>query len=437
MFTVSKPNFIVLLALAALATGCDKAQLLAPTQSTITVSAPTRVLPSNGTTPITASVIEQAGTPVQNGTTVRFTTTLGRVDPVEVQTTNGLAITTFFAGPNSGIAEIQANSGAATGGTGTGTGNGGTATTGTNVIRITIGAAAVNTVSLRANPGSIGPNGGTVELIASVVGENGQALDGVLVTFNADQGSLGSTTGVTNSSGEARTTLTTSQQTVVTATAGTKTSSNVTVALRAGPVVTIACAPAAGTGNCAAIQASTANNTATVIFTVTRPTGSSTLRAATIDFGDGTSQSLGNLAGGTATVTHTYDGPSDTANRTYTATVLATDINGESAASSTSVIVTPRSRQLNVTLVANPITPTPGVGVTVTLTATVTPAGAAGADLVQKYEWSFGDGSDAVTSGATINHVYTSSGIKTATVTVTTSDGRTATGTTQFIIPVF
>ncbi len=373
MFKASKPNLIVLLVLAAVATGCDKAQLLAPTQSTITVSAPTRVLPSNGTTPVTASVLEQAGTPVQNGTTVRFTTTLGHVDPVEVQTTNGLAITTFFAGPNSGIAEIRANSGAATGGTSSGTGGTTTATDG-NVVRITIGAAAVNAVTVRANPGSVGPNGGTVELIASVVGENGQLLDGVLVTFNADQGSLGQTTAITNSSGEARTTLTTSQQTIVSANAGTKTSANLTITSRAGPIVTIACAPSAGTGNCAAIQPSTANNTATVIFTVTKPTGSSVLRAATLDFGDGTSQSLGNLAGGTLTVTHTYEGPSDTTNRTYTATVLATDINGESAAVSTTVIVTPRS-PLNVRLTAAP-TVVPGVGATVTFTADVTPEGA-------------------------------------------------------------
>jgi hypothetical protein len=444
MFTVSKPNFIVLLALAAMAAGCDKAQLLAPTQSTITVSAPTRVLPSNGTTPITAAVIEQAGTPVQNGTTVRFTTTLGRVDPVEVQTTNGLAITTFFAGPNSGIAEIQANSGAATGGTGTGTGNGGTATTGTNVIRITIGAAAVNTVSLRANPGSIGPNGGTVELIASVVGENGQALDGVLVTFNADQGSLGSTTGVTNSSGEARTTLTTSQQTVVTATAGTKTSSNVTVALRAGPVVTIACAPAAGTGNCAAIQASTPNNSATVIFTITRPTGSSTLRAATIDFGDGTSQSLGNLAGGTLTVTHTYEGPSGTTNRAFTATVLATDINGESAAVSTTVSVTPRPTPtpINVTISAASAGAPTVSGEQWNFTANVTGGGETGTGNanVERYEWDFGDGESATTSGNTISHVYdteTTQQRRVVTVTIRTQDSRTATGRTEILVGKF
>ena len=165
------------------------------------------------------------------------TTSLGRVDPVEVQTTNGIAITTFFAGPNSGIADIRATSGAAK------------AEGDINLVKITIGAAAVNTVTVRANPGSIGPNGGTVELIATVVGENGQALEGVVVTFNADQGSLGSTTAVTNSSGEARTTLTTSQQTIVTATAGTKTSANLTIAARAGPVVTITCATVGRRGN--------------------------------------------------------------------------------------------------------------------------------------------------------------------------------------------
>src|ERR687892_1600519 len=147
MFKGRNYNAGILIVLAVLAAACDKAQLLAPTKSTITLSAPTRVLPSNGTTPITAAVMEQAGTPVQNGTTVRFTTTLGHVDPVEVQTVNGLAITTFFAGPNSGKATVSATSGAATGGEGN-----------ANALEITIGAAAVNTVTVRANPGSIGPN---------------------------------------------------------------------------------------------------------------------------------------------------------------------------------------------------------------------------------------------------------------------------------------
>src|SRR5687768_6667076 len=88
---------VLVIATGAFTSGCDKAQLLAPTNSTITVSAPSRVLPSGGRTEVTAFVTEQSGTPVQNGTTVRFSSTLGRVDPVEAQTRNGLALTTFFA----------------------------------------------------------------------------------------------------------------------------------------------------------------------------------------------------------------------------------------------------------------------------------------------------------------------------------------------------
>lgn len=405
---------------ALAAAACDRAQLLAPTQSTITVTAATTLLPSSGDTEIAAVVVEQAGTPVQNGTTVRFTTNLGRVDPTEAQTRNGVATTRFYANNTSGVARITASSGAASGGTGN-----------SNVVEITVGTAAVNTVTLRANPGSVGPNGGTAELIATVVGENGQALPGILVTFNADQGSLSSNTATTGAGGEARTTLTTSQQTVVSATAGTKSSSNVTVTVRSGPIVSITCTPASGTGNCASVQATASNNTASVLFTVTRPTGSSTLRTATIDFGDGTSQSLGNLGGGTATVTHTYAGPTGSSAVPYTATVQATDINGESQSASTTVIVTPRS-QLTVTLSASSGTATQG-GQRWEFTATVTPTDS----QIQSYEWDFGDGETATTSGNVTAHVYETDDEEephTVRVTVRTTDGRTATGRTEILV---
>ena len=79
--------FVLLAGVLALASAaCDKVPLLAPTNSTIALSAPTRVLPTNGTVTLTAIVSEQNGSPVQNGTTVRFTTTLGRLDPAEAQT---------------------------------------------------------------------------------------------------------------------------------------------------------------------------------------------------------------------------------------------------------------------------------------------------------------------------------------------------------------
>ena len=417
----------------AATTGCQQTQLLAPTQSTITVTAASRLLPANGETDITAAVVEQAGTPVQNGTVVRFTTNLGRVDPAEALTRNGVATTRFFASNSSGIARVTATSGAASGGT-----------TNSNVVEITLGTAAINTVSVRANPGSIGPSGGTVELIATVVGENGQPVSGVIVTFNADQGSLTASSATTNASGEARTTLTTSQQTIVSATAGTKTSTTVTITQRAGPIVSISCAPSSGTGNCSALQANASNNTATVVFTLTRPTGSSSLRTATIDFGDGSSQALGNLAGGTATVTHTYTGPSSTSPRVYTATVQATDINNESQSSSTTVIVTPKPTitPINVSLTATSDGNANAAGQRWTFTATATGGGDGGTGnaAIATYRWDFGDGQSATTSGNTTAHVYEAEATpqrRTVTVTARTADGRTADGRTEIIVDDF
>jgi hypothetical protein len=408
------------------AAACDKVPLLAPTNSTISLSASTRVLPVNGSTQLTAFVTESSGTSVQNGTTVRFTTTLGSVDPAEAQTRNGSVTATFLAGTSSGVAEIHALSGAAggpasSGGTGTGT----STTTAANVIQITIGSAAVNAITVRANPASVGPNGGPVELVATVVGEGGNGLRGIPVTFNADQGILSVQTVPTDTNGEARTVLTTAQKTSVTATAGTKTSSATTVDLRTGPGVTLTCAPSSGTGtNCASIQAG-AGNTATVIFTVSKAAGTSNLRDVTITFGDGTSQSVGNLAGGSATVTHTYGGPSGSGSNSYTATALATDVNGETSSAGTSVVVAARA-PLGVTVTATKGTASNG-RVPVTLKANVT-----GATDVVEYTWDFDDGSTATTSSSEVQHIYAeNSAVRTVKVTVKTTDGRTADGQTQ------
>ena len=205
--------FVLLAGVLALASAaCDKVPLLAPTNSTIALSAPTRVLPTNGTVTLTAIVSEQNGSPVQNGTTVRFTTTLGRLDPAEAQTRNGMATTTFFAGTQSGVADIRAVSGNA--GLGSTSSSSSTAA-GQSTLQITVGAAAVKAITLRANPSTVGATGGQVELTANVVGDNGTPLDQVLVTFGADQGSLSAQTATTDANGQAKTTLTTSVRTSV------------------------------------------------------------------------------------------------------------------------------------------------------------------------------------------------------------------------------
>src|SRR5262245_55072890 len=100
---------------------CDKVPLLAPTGTVITLFPAATTVPIDGQVEIVATVIENgtttappptgatggtgasgggsttpttssssgAGTPVQNGTVVSFTTTLGRIEPNEARTTNG------------------------------------------------------------------------------------------------------------------------------------------------------------------------------------------------------------------------------------------------------------------------------------------------------------------------------------------------------------
>jgi hypothetical protein len=65
---------------------CEKVPLLAPTGSTITLTASTNALPVNGSTDIIAQVLESAGTPPHSGTVISFTTTLGFIEPSEART---------------------------------------------------------------------------------------------------------------------------------------------------------------------------------------------------------------------------------------------------------------------------------------------------------------------------------------------------------------
>jgi len=406
---------IALLIVAPLiATACDKVPLLAPTGSSITVTAPTSVLPVGGSTEITAFVMESSSTPVQNGTTVRFLTNLGTVNPVEAQTRNGVATTTF-TGTTSGTASIRAVSGPA--------GSGAAPTTPTdpntpatpstsNSVTIAVGAAAVGTagLSVRAVPGSVPSTGGTVEVVATVLSTDGRLLAGVPVSFSASRGTLASTIAVSDDRGEARTTLTTSEASTITARAGNATAATFDVTVRTGPSITLTCAVGATT-NCANVTVGQL-----VTFAATRATTGSALTSARLDFGDGTSVSLGNLSS-SVTVTHAY-----AAAGTYNAQLVATDVSGETA---TAVQV------VQVRGVAGVTITTSVSSRTVTATATLD----SGSSDAVSYEWTFeGTTPNVVTTTNQATFTYATTGTKTITVRVTLRDGRTATGSTSVTI---
>jgi len=400
------------------AISCDRVPLLAPTESTVTVDAGSRVVETGGSTSVSAMVIEQSGTPVQNGTVVRFTTTLGRLEPVEAQTRNGVATTTFFAGNDSGVAEVRATSGGA-GGTSTttpSTGNGGTTppttttptTTNSNVVLISVGAGAVDTVTVRANPSSVSTSAGaTVSVIATVVGTGGRLLANIPVSFSATRGTLSATTASTDAQGEARVTLNTNGDTDISVAAGTKTATTKITGVP-GPSVSLTCSTGTGqsAGTCASVTVGQP-----VTFTAQRAQGSGNITSATLDFGDNSSVNLGTLSS-SATIPHSYAEAG-----TYTARLTGTDGSGESSTAVQVVIVTAAA-----TATVSATVTTPPRGVTATATTSV---------QATSYSFNWGDGQPNTTGASpTAQHTYTGAGNWGITMTATLSSGATVTATT-------
>ena len=125
-----------LVAFALFVAACDKVPLTAPTESTISLFATASSISATGSTDIVATVIESAGTPVQNGTVVTFTTTLGRIEPLDARTQNGKVTVKLSGDGRSGNATITAFSGGAI----------------SEQLELPIGSAAAETVTVRAEP---------------------------------------------------------------------------------------------------------------------------------------------------------------------------------------------------------------------------------------------------------------------------------------------
>jgi hypothetical protein len=416
-------SFVLVLVAAVASMTCDSAPLTAPTNSTIVLTAGTRVLPVGGSTQLTAEVIEQAGTPVQNGTTVRFFTSLGRVEPAEAQTRNGIATTTFFAGDDSGTATVRASSGGAGGGSSTPASNGSTGTTtptsSSSVgasLDITIGAAAIEKVTVRVNPATVSQNGGTVQVVATVAAKDGRLLSNIPVTFSATHGTLSSGTATTDGAGEARVTLTTNAETDVVAIAGAVKSDPATkVTVLPAPSVTLTCAVGAS-GNCAAISVGE-----TVTFTATRAMGSSVIASSTLDFGDGQSVSLGQLSS-PVSVAHRYNQAG-----TYTARLEATDVNGDNTTTTSVIRVEDLVATLSLTLTNTQTR-------TVQATATLSAIGV----NIARYEWTFlpdANQSALTTTSNSATVSFTGPGTKDVTVRIVLTDGRSASASAQIQVP--
>jgi hypothetical protein len=388
-----RPALLALLVLPlALVAACDKVPLLAPTGSVITLLLATTTVSLNSEVTIVATVIENgqatagtgtgtgttttsrsgSGTPVQNGTLITFTTTIGRIEPSEARTHNGQVTVKLITGGTSGTATITAYSGGAS----------------AQITNLKIGTAAVKTVSVTTTPQSLGISGGTTQVVASVVDEGGSALGGVPVTFSTDKGSISPSTVTTDSSGTATATLTTTATAKITAAVGTLTgTATVTVAARS--LTSFTASPSATSAG------------VPITFTVTPATGAN-ISNVRVDFGDGNSRNLGGISAA-STLSYPYN-----SSGSFTATATATDGTSETGSLTTTVTV----GSLPVTLNASP---NPAV-VNSPVTFTVSGLGSA---QVDHFTWTWDDGTPTqTTTGPQNPHTFTTRGIKNVRVDV-------------------
>ena len=411
------------LSIIALASACDKVPLLAPSGTVITLFPVASTVALNSEVEIVATVIEQgttttpptttppttpgtppttpttpstpttgAGTPVQNGTLVSFTTTLGRIEPSEARTNNGQVRVRFISGAQSGSATITAFSGGASG----------------RLENLRVGTAAVERVVVTANPQTLGPSGGTAEISARVEDVSGLPVSGVPVQFAATTGQIAPNPSTTDSSGVARATLTTTRESSITATVAGKTSTALVVGLN----------PRTGIGITGPATPVAAGQPALFNITVS---ATANIRSVLINWGDGESTPLGALSGPT-TIPHTYD-----EDGTFIVTATATDATGFPETVSTAITVLP-AQPPSVLVTASDSTPS--VGQTITITATVSGQ----TSSIQNYHWDFGDGTTADTTSNQIFKAYASAGTKIITVTVTQATGPLGRGQTSVTV---
>ena len=378
---------IVILPFALLA-ACDKVPLLAPTGSIITLLPATTTVSLNSEVNIVATVIENGqavggtggtvaarpgiGTPVQNGTVVSFTTTIGRIEPSEARTHNGQVTVRLITTGSSGTATITAYSGGASA-----------------TKDLKVGTAAVKTVIVSTTPQSLGAAGGTAQVSAFVTDEGGNSVGGVPVTFATDRGSVSPSTAVTDSSGVATATLTTNGTSKVTATVGAITSTAATVTVSVRGLSGFSASP------------NSASAGVPITFTVTPTTGANVTNVR-VDFGDGTSTNLGSISAAT-TVPHTY-----TSSGNYSATATAFEGSGESGSLSTSVVI----GSLPVILSASPNPATVNSPVTFAVSGL-------GSAQIERFVFSFDDGAaPRETTSPQTTRTFSTRGQKTVRVDV-------------------
>jgi hypothetical protein len=219
--------------------GCKTQSDGAPPGSAIVLAASTVVMPVNGDAEITALVLEEGsfsgGTtttpttpnapttpstsaiPVNDGTLVAFTTTLGRLEPSEARTVKGKAIVRLLGDGRSGTATIMAISGSAT-----------------KTLDLKVGVAGAGKITVVANPQALPPGVITTMITARVEDAQGNGLLGIPVHFSSTSGSIETSPVITDHFGIAQTRFTTTTNAQVVAAIGSQANQSATINITVG-----------------------------------------------------------------------------------------------------------------------------------------------------------------------------------------------------------
>jgi PKD domain len=192
---LSAAAFACLLLAAGL--GCSRTSPVAPSGSTITLSAnPAFISTATGSSTITAIVTRPNGTPALSGTIVRFSADIATITSEATTDSHGVATAVLQADGVLGKATVSAT-----------TGGSSTATT----LAVTIGSTPLAAfLTLQADPPTVTASGGNVRLLAVVRDTSGNPVLGAGVTFSSPVGVLRSGGAIvpTNASGIATDELT-------------------------------------------------------------------------------------------------------------------------------------------------------------------------------------------------------------------------------------
>jgi hypothetical protein len=204
-----KVKIVVLAALLILCCSCKKVPFYAAEGAALILSTSRTYLnPGGEVAVITVLGFTGEGEALHDHTLVIFSATLGTLSPSEVEMIQGRAVVEFISGNNSGVAQIRARSG--------------NIVAEPDPLEITIGSAALDNLSISANPSGFGVGGGRTRIRVYAFDAMGNLLPGIPIILTTTSGYFEKNEGIyyTDNSGRVEDYLNITETATVTAKSG-------------------------------------------------------------------------------------------------------------------------------------------------------------------------------------------------------------------------